>query len=376
MTGKFEDSCVISGAFRSRSGRKLSVDPWELSVEAALGAIADAGLEVEAIDGLSTYPGPVGSTPGITAGGTQDMKAMLGLKTRWHTGGMEMPGQLGAVINAMMAVHAGLAEHVLCFRTVWEASAQRQVGSRAKALDDSAMLERTQWTSPYGVGYPNYGALLMQRYFAQTGATREQFGTLASVQRDNSLLNPHGQFDMPLTVEDYLAARMISDPLCLLDCDMPIDGSVAFVVSRADSNAIDAARAVRIEAVGSSLGYEECAAMMWSRTALRPRDIGAAQLYDGWSILTALWLEGLGLCEPGQGGRFIGDRARISRDGELPINTDGGQLSAGRMHGFGQLYEACVQVRGEAGERQVPGGRKPQVVSVGAADFTSCMLVA
>jgi acetyl-CoA acetyltransferase len=375
MTKTLENSCVISGIGRSVSGRKLDRDPWDLTLDAALAAIADAGLPVSAIDGLSTYPGAVGSTPGITGAGTGDVRTMLGITTRWHTGGMEMPGQLGSVINAMAAVHAGLAEHVLCFRTVWEASAQRQMGGRSKAVGSSAMRERTQWADPYGFGYPNHGALLMQRYMSESGTTREQLAQLSVTQRANAQLNPHGVFPELLTVADYMNAKMISDPLCLLDCDIPIDGSVACVVSRADSPLIDRNRSIGFEAVGSSVGFENCADMMWSRTDLSPSDVDIAQLYDGFSILAILWMEALGLCGKNEAGRFLEGGKRIVRDGELPVNTDGGQLSAGRMHGFGAFYEACVQLRGDAGERQVPGDPKLAVVSAGAADFTSCVLL-
>src|SRR5690349_94374 len=112
-------------------GRRLHRDPWALTADATLAAIADAGLTPADIDGVSTYPGALWSTPGITGAGTDDVRAMLGLKLRWHTGGGELPGQLGSVVNAAMAVGSGLAEHVLCFRTVWESTAQEQIGSRS-----------------------------------------------------------------------------------------------------------------------------------------------------------------------------------------------------------------------------------------------------
>lgn len=372
---ELERSCVISGIGRSISGRRVDRDPWTLTKDAALTAIADAGLDVAAIDGLSTYPGAIGSTPGITGAGTADVREMLGIATRWHTGGMELPGQLGALVNAMMAVHSGLAEHVLVFRTVWEDSAQRQAGSRAKAVGSGSGREWEQWSYPYGYGYPTFGGLTMQRYFHMSGTGREQLAYLCSVLRDNSLLNPHGVFDKPLSVAEYMNARMISDPLCLFDCDMPIDGSVAFVVSRADSAAIDRSRALAIEAIGSSVSYDACAQMMWSRTDFQPADIDFAQLYDGFSILAVLWMEAVGLAAKGEALHFIEGGRRIARDGELPLNTDGGQLSAGRMHGFAHLFEACAQLRGEAGERQIAGQAKAGIVTSGAGDFTSSLIL-
>jgi acetyl-CoA acetyltransferase len=375
VSAMMEQSAVISGIGKSACGRNLDRDPWELTLDAALEAIADAGLEVDAIDGVSTYPGGMGSTPGITGAGADDVRSLLGLKTRWHNGGAEMPGQLGSIINAFMAVHAGLAEHVLCFRTVWEATAAKQAGSRAAQVRDSRARERTQWWDPYGFGYPSFGAMAMQRYMHESGATREQLAQIALTARAHAALNPAAVYRNPLSLDEYLGGRMISDPLCLFDCDVPIDGSVAFIVSRADSTAIDARRAIRVAAVGSKPGLEESAEMMWSRTDLRPADVGMAQLYDGFSILALRWMEALRLCPRNEGGRFIEGGSRIALSGELPLNTGGGQLSGGRTHGYGALHEACVQLRGEAGERQIAARPSVGVVSSGAEAFTSCLLL-
>jgi len=169
-----EKGAVISGVGSSDIGRRLHRDPWSLTVDAALTAIADAGLTVEDIDGLSTYPGGSGSTPGITGAGADDVRSLLGLRLRWHTGGSEVPGQLGSVINAILAVGSGVAEHVLCFRTVWESTAQEQLGGRSTAMRSGIVRERNQWTEPFGAGYPTYGALAMQRYMHDSGSSRAQ----------------------------------------------------------------------------------------------------------------------------------------------------------------------------------------------------------
>jgi acetyl-CoA acetyltransferase len=115
--------------------------------------------------------------------------------------------------------------------------------------------------------------------------------------------------------------------------------------------------------------------MMWSRTDLTPTDVDTAQLYDGWSILALQWMEAMRLCPSGEAGHFVEGGTRIARTGELPMNTGGGQLSGGRLHGFIQLYEACVQLRGEGGERQVRPYPKVAVAATGAATFTGCMLL-
>jgi acetyl-CoA acetyltransferase len=370
---KPESAAVISGIGASQIGRRLHLDPLALTADAALAAIADAGLTADDIDGVSTYPGASGSTPGITGAGVDDVRDLLGLKLRWHTGGGELPGQLGSIVNAVLAVATGLATHVLCFRTVWESTAQDQAGSRSSLVAQSAR-ESLQWNKPYGSGYATYGALAMARYMYETGATREQIAQLAVVSRANAAGNPDAVYRSAMTVDDYLNSRMISDPLCMYDCDVPVDGSVAVIVSRSDASNIGSS-AIRIEAMASASGVGPCAEMLWSRTDLTATDVALAEIYDGFTIYAIRWLEGLGLTPPGGTGEFIEGGKRISLDGELPISTGGGQLSAGRLHGYGALLEACIQLRGLGGARQVPGNPGVAIVTSGAENFTSCLLL-
>ena len=380
---KVEDLAVITGAGRSRVGRRLHADPWRLTVDAALAALADAGLEPGDIDGLSTYPGGTWSTPGITGAGVDDVRSLLGLKLRWYTGGGEVPGQLGSIVNAIMAVGSGLATHVLCFRTVWESTAQDNHGSRSATLLGGGGSggrpvtfgkESQQWTVPFGIGYPCYAGLEMRRYMELAGATREQLAQVAVTARRYAAGNDAAVYRDPLSVEDYLASKMISDPACIYDCDVPVDGSVAFIVSRADAAPV-ASRTVRVAAIGSASGWDQAAEMLWSRTDLKPSDVDVAQLYDGFSIYALRWLEALGFCGRYEGAAFVEGGHRIGPDGELPLNTGGGQLSAGRLHGHGGLLEACVQLRGDGGPRQLARQPEVAVVSSGAASFTSCLLL-
>ena len=193
-----------------------------------------------------------------------------------------------------------------------------------------------------------------------------------------------------MTLESYFAARMISTPFCLFDCDVPVDGATAVIVSRADA-ARDLRRPpLRVEAVGSALhgrpswdqfddlttmAMRDAGAMLWTRTDLKPADVDVAELYDGFSFLALAWLEGLGFCRKGEGGPFIEGGKRIALDGELPLNTNGGQLSGGRLHGYGFLHEACVQLWGEGGARQVPGGPRVAVAAAGGGPLAGCLLV-
>ena len=159
---------------------------------------------------------------------------------------------------------------------------------------------------------------------------------------------------------------------------MPCDGATAVIVSRRDATAGLPRHPLTVESAGpgmferptweqrfdlTTMAAHDSAATLWDNTTLRPADVDMAQLYDGFSFLTVMWLEALGFCEHGRVGEFIEGGARIALDGELPLNTSGGQLSGGRLHGMGFLHEACVQLWGEGGERQAP--RTPEVVAVG-----------
>jgi acetyl-CoA acetyltransferase len=161
-----------------------------------------------------------------------------------------------------------------------------------------------------------------------------------------------------------------------LDCDVPVDGCYAVVVSRIDDRRVNQKNAVRIQAVGSAIGFDEVGDMLWSRTDLKPKDVKVAQLYDGFSILTVRWMEALRLVPKYEAARFIDGGKRIARDGELPLNTSGGQLSAGRMHGYLGMYEAVEQLRNVAGIRQVTPRPDVAVVTTGAEAFTSAVLLA
>lgn len=225
------------------------------------------------------------------------------------------------------------------------------------------------------------------RYMHEYGLTPEQLGAVAVHGRKMAGLNPDAIYRDPITLDDYLASRFIATPLRLFDCDVPVDGSTAFVLSRLEDAKRDGRPCLRVEAMGSafeqgglrqptdmtSFGGEAAAAMMWRRTDLRPSDVDVAQVYDGFSILTLHWLEALGFCGRGEAGAFVQGGRRIGLDGELPINTGGGQLSAGRLHGFGHTYEACMQLLRRAGERQVKDAEV--AVTCNGAYGMGCMLL-
>jgi acetyl-CoA acetyltransferase len=366
---------VITGLGVSDVGRRLRRDPLELTAQACLTALADAGLSRDDIDGVSSYPGPFHLTPGFTGAGVVDVCDLLGITPRWHCGGPEVPGQLGSISNAVLAVSSGVADHVLCFRTVWESTAQLAEGRAAAVTANMGLQPFRMWGVPFGATAVTSGALDAQRYFHQYGATREQLAWIALNARRNAAANPFAVYREPMTFDDYMAARIVSSPLCVYDCDPPIDGSIAIIVSRPSASGNSDRPPVKVEAIGTGMGYEQAADTMWAQTAIGPRDVDVAEVYDGFSICSWLWLEALGLCGRGEAAFFVEDGTRIALDGELPLATGGGQLSAGRLHGYLHVFEACTQLRGDGGARQVDPRPEVAVASNGAVRFTGCLLL-
>ena len=382
---KFEDKVALTGIGMSEIGRRLMRQPLSLTVEACQAAIADAGLTIDDIDGLSTYPGGGGFGP-FSEGGVTALESALGIRPTWHNGGIETFGPGGSVIAAMLAVAGGLARHVLCFRTLWEATFNELM----KQGKIPPMMRTDSWFFPFGaVSAAHTLAQNAQRHFHRYGTTRETLGWIALNQRANAALNPTAIYREPLTMEDYLQARMITTPFGLYDCDVPCDGAVAVIVSHVDAARDLAKPPVLVEAVGtqiierldwdqSTLTHEPQslgqAAHMWTRTSLQPKDVDVAELYDGFTINCLSWIEALGFCGIGEAKDFLDGGKNIARDGVLPLNTHGGQLSHGRTHGMGLIHEAVTQLRGEAGERQVEGARVGVVSSGGLTPSGAILL--
>ncbi|MGA8723956.1 MAG: thiolase family protein [Acidimicrobiales bacterium] len=383
-----ERSAIISGIGQSAIGRRLDRGELDLTIEACLAAMEDAGLARGDIDGLATYPGMGAGTAGFAGPTTPEVQDAMRLRLNWHDGGGEGPAQMRAVIAACLAVGAGLARHVLVYRTVTESTAQGAGGRQGIGGGGGGgggvprFSGFLQWSLPFGaVSAANWIALVAARRMYEFGLTREQLAQIALNARRNAEVNPKAIYREPLTLDEYLAARMISTPLCLYDCDAPCDGSTAFVVSHRDFATDTPHPACHVNAVGTalrgrpswdqfedptSMAAQDAGASMWERTDLSPSDVDVAELYDGFSILTMVWLEALGFCGRGESGPFVADGTAIARDGVLPLNTAGGQLSGGRLHGFGLIHEACVQLRGQGGARQVlrRGGSLPEVAAV------------
>jgi acetyl-CoA acetyltransferase/uncharacterized OB-fold protein len=367
---KFEDRVALTGIGMSQIGRRLMVAPLSLTLQACENAIADAGLTIDDIDGLSTYPG-AGLAGPFGEGGVTALETALGIRPTWFNGGMETFGPGGSVIAAMLAVAGGLARHVLCFRTLWEAT-YNELMKQGK-LTPSGGGRTASWQWPFGATSAAHTlAQNAQRHFHRYGTTKETLGWIALNQRANAALNPTAIYRDPMTMDDYLTARPITTPFGLYDCDVPCDGAVAVIVSVLDAARDLAQPAIRVEAVGtqiiepvewdqSTLTHEPQvlgqSAHLWTRTSLTPNDVDVAELYDGFTLNCLSWIEALGFCGIGEAKDFLDGGKNIARDGVLPLNTHGGQLSHGRTHGMGLIHEAVTQLRGEAGQRQVANAR-------------------
>ena len=389
--GPFAGRAVITGAGKSQVGRRLGRSGMALTIEAVLRAIADAGLTPDDIDGVASYPGPGVPDKGFSGASSQELFNALGLKPRWFLSAMETAAQIGPAIEACMAVALGLADHVVMFRSVWESTAQMGAGRASVLFGGGDLPAHLQWSGPYGgLSAANWLSMPAHRYMHEFGLTREHLGSIAINARANAALNPDAIFTDPLTMEDYLGSRMISDPFCLFDCDIPCDGATAIVISRREAAAGLPKQPITVESVGTGM-YEratwdqrrdlttmaahDAAATLWERTELTPADVDMAQLYDGFSFLTVMWLEALGFCQHGQVGDFLKGGSTIALDGALPINTSGGQLSGGRLHGLGFLHEACVQLWREGGARQVQKDLEVVAVGVGGGPVAGAMLL-
>jgi acetyl-CoA acetyltransferase len=386
---RLEDGAVISGIGQSEIGRVVERSGFQLTLDAILAAVADAGLTIDDVDGLAMFPGGgVANVPGYSTANLYEVQDALRLTTTWRQGqveGMCMPFHAPA-----MAVATGQAKHVVVYRTVKEGSAARGAGGRPAYGSTKPVAEGPlAWLLPVGMLSPVVQlAPYAARYLHEFGTTREQLGWIPVTQRAHAALNPDAVYRDPLSIDDYLAGRMISTPIGLYDCDVPCDGATAIVVSTADAVA-DLRAPVRIASVAGVVDgrpsweqWEDLTRVghatgraLWARTDLTPADVDVAQLYDGFTIEVAWWLEALGFCGVGEAASFVEGGKRIGLDGELPLNTWGGQLSGGRLHAaFGHVAEAVRQLRGEAGDRQVRGAEVAVVSNVGGYEAGAAVL--
>ena len=372
---------AIVGIGRTVMARRGERAIGALAVEACLKAIADAGITLRDVDGLSTYPesaGPgVGPVPGVSSSSLRWMVDGLGIEqiNWWSNGGGNISTAVG---TAAMAIATGMCNYVVVWRSMYQPrSGAFGSGARGSSGDDAPReapraTNAAAYQAPYGMGdAPTGFAAAYMRYMKMYGARREHMAAYALSCRANANKNPYSMFyDQPMTFDDYMNCRMIADPLCLFDCDMPVDGAAAIVLTNAARAKDGPKPPAYITALGSG-GFNwknrppeewqndtarNLSRTLWASTDMTPKDIDGCELYDGFSPDIYWWLEEMNFCGRGEAFEYI-QNGRIALGGELPINTFGGQVSEGRLHGIGHWYEGVSQIRHEADDKPGDGAR-------------------
>ncbi|MFH8729790.1 lipid-transfer protein [Streptomyces termitum] len=365
LGGRAAVAGIGATAFSKDSGRS----ELSLAVEAVRAALDDAGLAPGDVDGLVTFT--MDTNPEITVAQAAGI-GELSFFSRVHYGG---GAACATVQQAALAVAAGVAEVVVCYRAFNERSGRR-FGSGVQHREPSAEGAALGWQLPFGLLTPaSWVAMAAQRYLYEYGLTPEVFGHVAVTDRRHAANNPAAYFHgKPITLADHAASRWIAEPLRLLDCCQETDGGQAIVVTTPErardlrhppAVVVAAAQGAgrRQEAMTSFYrdglaGLPEMgvvARQLWRTSGLRPADIDVGILYDHFTPFVLMQLEEFGFCGPGEGGDFVAADA-------LPLNTHGGQLGEAYLHGMNGIAEAVRQLRGTS-VNQVPGAARALVTA-------------
>lgn len=355
----------IVGVGESRHGTVPGVTAEELMAEAAAAALADAGLSTQDVDGLF-------STSAYYFLPTLTLGEQLGIRPRFtgstSLGGASFVAYLG---HAAAAIAAGRCSVAL----IAYGSVQRSEAGGLVSRSESSRFE-----APLGYRYPISGyALAAARHMHRYGTTPEQLAEVAVAARQWARLTPGAFARDPLTTDEVMGSPVISSPLRRADCCLVTDGGAAIVLT-SDRAADLPAKGIRLLGYGETHEHRDVSQMpeltetgarftgpaALAQAGLRPADIDLVTLYDSFTINVPLFLEDLGFCPKGEGGRFVSG-GRIAPGGELPVNPNGGGLSYTHpgMLGAFLVVEAVRQLRGEAGQRQVPGARHALVHGCG-----------
>ena len=362
--GKTAIAGIGATEFSKASGRS----ELRLAVEAVDLALRDAGIEPSEVDGMVTFSSD--TNPEIEIARSLGM-GELTFFSRIHYGG---GAGCGTIQQAALAVEAGVADVVVCYRAFNERSGNRfGAGVQGRAPVPNAETANFAWYAPQGLLTPaQWVAMAAQRYLHATGSTSEDLGRVAVADRKHAAKNPKAWFyEQPITLEDHQNSRWIVEPLHLLDCCQETDGGQALVVT-----SLERARdlpskpaVIRAAAQGAGPGQEmmtsyyyddltvlgemdAVARQLWATSGLSPADIQTAVIYDHFTPYVLYQLEELGFCAKGEAKDFIRD-GNIEIGGGLPINTHGGQLGEAYLHGMNGIAEGVRQIRGDS-YNQVP----------------------
>ena len=367
------DGVVLCAPF-STPYQRYSLDTAHHWIATALrGSLRLAGVNPKDLDGFSVSSFTL--FPDTAVGLTQH----LGLSPRWLDS-IPMGGASAgvAVRRAARAIQCGDADVVACV-----AGDTNHIDSFRQLLSSFSRFA-VDASYPYGYGGPNASfALLTDRYMHEYGATREDFGKICIAQRENALRNPNAIMKKPLTMDHYLNARPISDPIALFDCVMPCAGAEAFLVTSEDfarkrglpyaklSAAIERHNAHQSDHIQLRGGWTVDSDTLWNQAGLGPSDVDLLQTYDDYPVICMMQIEDLGFCAKGEAANFLRDK-NLTISGDFPHNTSGGQLSAGQAGaagGFIGIVEAIRQVTGQANNTQVQNAQHALVSGFGMINF-------
>ena len=387
--GQLSGAAAIAGIGATEFSKNSGRSELRLATEAVQAALADAGLTPADVDGLVSFTMDTNSEIAVArAVGIPELTYF----SRIHYGG---GAACSTVQQAAMAVATGVADVVVAYRAFNERSGLRfgQVNSAVANQENSSGTDNA-FSYPHGLSTPAaFVAMVAQRYLHEFGATSEDFGRIAVVDRKHAATNPEAFFyGKPITLDDHQQSRYIAEPLHLLDCCQESDGGVAIVVVSADRARDLPNPPAVISGAASGSGVDqfmmtsyyrdELAALpemglvgrqLWEQSGLRPDDMDAAILYDHFTPYTLLQLEELGFCGRGEAKDFVRDPGAMEVGGRLPLNTHGGQLGEAYIHGMNGIAEAVRQLRGTS-VNQVPGAQRV-VVTAGTGVPTSGLVL-
>ncbi len=378
------NKAVIVGVGESDIGKLPHMTGLGLNAQAARRALDDAGLKPCQIDGLLTaysFTEPYFMLGSVLA-------EYLGLKPTYSSAIIS-----GGASPAIMLHHAAQAIATGAAKTVLVCTGENRATGQSKDATAAALaaVGHPYFEAPYGVGIPSLYALVARAYMHKYGTTREEMAAVAANTRAHACLHPNAHMKKPITIDDVLASKPISEPLNMLDCCLISDAGGAFIVTSAERSADLPVKPVYLAGIGechthehllcapslTEFGASESGSRAYAMAGLEPDDIDLALLYDCFSIVPIIEMEELGLAPRGRGGTFfLEGKARVG--GDLPVNTHGGMLShahAGAVGGLMSIIEAVRQLRGEAGARQVKGAETALVHGEGGILSSHCTAI-
>jgi acetyl-CoA acetyltransferase len=351
-----QDAAAIVGIGQTEFAKEIDRPEGQLAVEAVVAALRDARIEPAEVDGLSSFT--MESTDEVT------MAKNIGAGDVTYFSQVGYGGGAGCATigHAAMAIATGQANVVVA----WRSRKRGARGSRPWATAPSRLPIQAQWTRPAGLLRPvDEVAMLARRYLFEYGGGREQLAEVAMAFRAHANRNPEAlMYEKTMSLDDYMSARPISEPLCLFDNCLETDGALAAVLVSADRAKDCPHPPALVHAFGQGLHRQHesmvnyycdapltgpawsCAQKLWSQSELGPADIDVAQIYDAFTPLILLSLEGYGFCRRGEAGDFVTDGNLRWGSGSLPTNTSGGGLSEAYVHGFNLINEGVRQLRG------------------------------